>query len=79
MWRVKELTEYKKKMRQMEAKAEAKRGMDEVNKDIKVAEQKLKTMKSAGAEAWEKVKSDVDSSMASVKEGYEKVVAQFKG
>jgi Skp family chaperone for outer membrane proteins len=83
-----ELNDYKKKMKELEAKAkglkdeakaEAKRGMDAVHKDIKVAEQKLKSMKSASADAWEKVKSDVDSAIASVKEGYEKVVAQFKG
>ena len=82
-----ELNEYKKKMKQLEAKAknlkdkakaEAKRGMDDLEKNINVAEQKLKVMKSAGADAWEKVKFEVDSAMASVKEGYEKVAAQFK-
>ena len=50
-----------------------------MHKDINVAEQKLKAMKSASADAWEKVKSEVDSAMASVKEGYEKVAAQLKG
>jgi DNA anti-recombination protein RmuC len=83
-----ELNEYKKKMKQLEAKAkdlkdsakaEAKKGMDDLKKSIDVAEQKLKAMKSASADAWEKMKSEVDSAMASVKEGYEKLAAHFKG
>lgn len=82
-----ELNEYKKKLKQLEAKAkdlkdqakgEAKQGMGEVKKKIDVAERKLKSMKSASGEAWEKTKSEVDSALTSVKEGYKKIASSFK-
>ena len=82
-----ELNAYKKKMKQLEAKAkdlkdkakeEAKEEMAEVHKKMNSAEEKLKAMKSASGEAWEKAKSEVDSAVESVKENYEKVVAHFK-
>lgn len=82
-----ELNEYKVKLKQLEAKAkdlkdqakgEAKEGMGEVKKKIDVAERKLKSMKSASRAAWEKTKSEMDSAMTSVKEGYEKIASSFK-
>ena len=82
-----ELNEYKKKMKQLEAnakkvegkaKVEVKEEMGELKKKMEVAEAKLKSMRSASGEAWEKMKSEVDSAMASVKESYEKVAAHFK-
>ena len=82
-----ELTGYKKKMKQLEAKAknmeekakmEVKEETAELQKKMDVAEQKVKSMKSASGEAWEKVKSEVDSAMESVRESYEKVAAHFK-
>jgi uncharacterized coiled-coil DUF342 family protein len=82
-----ELNEYRKKMKQLEAKAkdlkdkaktEANEEIGELKKKMDVAEQKLKSMKSATGEAWEKVKTEVDSAMASVKDSYEKVAARFR-
>lgn len=83
----KELNDYKKKMKQFEtkaknlkdqAKAKAKEEMGELQKKMKEAERKLKSMKSASGEAWDKLKAEVDSAMGSVKEGYEKIAAQFQ-
>jgi ElaB/YqjD/DUF883 family membrane-anchored ribosome-binding protein len=82
-----ELNEYKKKMKELEAKAknlkdkakvEANEAMGDLQKKMDVAEQKLKSMKSASGEAWEKMKAEVDSAMTSVKKSYEKVAAYFK-
>jgi Skp family chaperone for outer membrane proteins len=82
-----ELNEYKKKMKQMEekaknlqgkAKVEVKEGMLAVEKKMGIAQQKLKSFESASREDWEKMKSEVDSAMAGVKESYEKVVSHFK-
>lgn len=82
-----EINEYKAKMKQLEAKAknledkareDAKEGMRELQGKVNAAEQKLKSMKSASGEAWEKMKSEVDSAMTSLKETYEKVAAHFK-
>ncbi len=81
------LNEYKKKMKQLKAKTkdlkdkakeEAKEEMGELKEKMDVAEQKLKSMKGASGEAWEKMKLGVDSAMESVKESYEKVAAHFK-
>jgi len=82
----KELNDYKKKMKQFEAKAknlkdqakaEAKEEMGELQRKMKEAEGKLKSMKSTSGETWYKLKSEVDSAMGSVKEGYEKIAARF--
>jgi len=82
----KELNDYKKKMKQFEAKAknlkdqakaEAKEEMGELQRKMKEAERKLKSMKSTSGETWDKLKSEVDSAMGSVKEGYEKIAARF--
>ncbi len=84
----KELNEYKKKMKELEtksknleekAKAEANEGIKEFHREWKAAEHKLKSMKSATADAWEKMKADMDSALASVKEDYDRVAAKFKG
>ncbi len=78
--------EYKGKLKELEAKAknldekakaEAREGMQELKGKIDVAEQKLKSIRSASGEAWEKVKAEVDSSLESVKETYKKVAARF--
>jgi hypothetical protein len=45
---------------------------------MKEAERKLKSMKSASGEAWDKLKAEVDSAMGSVKEGCEKIAARFQ-
>ena len=52
--------------------------MGELRQKMDTAEQKLKSMKSATGEAWEKVKAEVDSAMESVKESYAKIAARFK-
>jgi peptidoglycan hydrolase CwlO-like protein len=81
-----ELKEYKKKMKQLQAKAkkledkakaEAKEEMGDLQRKIKVAEHKLQSMKSVSGEAWEKMKSEVDSTMEDVKESYNKIAARF--
>jgi len=59
------------------AKAEAKNGMDELQKKLDAAEQKVKAIRSASGEAWEKLKAEVDSSLESVKETYRKTVDRF--
>ena len=83
----KKINEYKKRMKQLEAKsknlknqaiAEAKEGMADLKKKMNVAEEKLKSMKATTGEASEKMKAEVDSAMESVKESYEKVAAHFK-
>ena len=83
----KELNGYKKKMKQLEAKAknleekakmEVKEETGELHKKMEVVEEKLKSMKSASGEAWEKSKSEADAAMESVKAGYEKIAAHFK-
>ena len=80
------INEYKGKMKELEAKAknlnekakaEAREGMQELQAKIDVAEQKIKAIPSAGGEAWEKVKAEVDSSLESVKETYKKIAARF--
>ncbi len=81
------INEYKGKLKELEAKAknlnekakaEAKEGMQELQKKMDVAEQKLKSLRSASGEAWEKLKAEVDSSLESVKETYKKIAARFQ-
>ncbi len=80
------INEYKEKLRDLElkaknmsekAKAEAKESMQELKKKIDVAEQKIKSIRSASGEAWEKLKAEVDASLESVKDAYKEVVARF--
>jgi ElaB/YqjD/DUF883 family membrane-anchored ribosome-binding protein len=80
------INEYKAKMKELEVKAknlnekakvEAREGMQELQKKMDVVEQKLKSIRSASGEAWEKLKAEVDSSLESVKETYKKIVARL--
>ncbi len=83
----KKLDEYSTKLNRMEAKAkdlgekakqEAREEMQEMRRKMDVAEQKLKSMKSATGESWKKMKSEVNSAMESVEETYKKVADHFK-
>jgi hypothetical protein len=80
------INEFKGKLRELQAKAknlnekakeEAKNGMDELQKKLDAAELKVKAIRSASGEAWEKLKAEVDSSLESVRETYRKTVARF--
>ncbi len=82
-----ELNGYKQKTKQLEAKTknleekakmEVKEDAAKLHEKMDVAEAKLKSMKSASGEAWEKTKAEFDSAMEGVKESYEKVAAHFK-
>ncbi len=83
----KELNEYKKKMKQLQAKGhnmsdkaktEVKKEIGELKKKMDVVEQRLKSMKSASAEAWEKIKSEIDTAMESIRNGYQEMADRFK-
>ena len=81
------INEYKGKLKELEAKAknqsekakaEAKEGMDELRKKVDVAQQKIKAIRAASGDAWEKLKAEVDSSLESVKETYKRIAARFE-
>ncbi len=81
------INEYKGKLKELEAKAkklnekakaETKEGMQELQKKMDAAEQKVKSIRSAGGEAWEKLKAEVDSSLESLNETYKKIAARFE-
>jgi uncharacterized coiled-coil DUF342 family protein len=81
------IDEYKEKMSELEAKAkdlegkakdEAKEEMDEMRAKLDEVNEKLKSMKSATGQAWEKMKSEVNSAMESAENTYKKLAARFK-
>jgi hypothetical protein len=81
------INEYKGKLKELEgkakdlnekAKAEARVGMEELQKKMDAAEEKVKSIRSASGEAWAKLKAEVDSSLESVKEAYKKAAARFE-
>jgi hypothetical protein len=45
---------------------------------VDVAEQKIKAIRTASGDAWEKLKAEVDSSLESVKETYKRIAARFE-
>ena len=59
-------------------KAEVKEGMEDLQKKMDAAEQKLKSICTASGEAWEKLKTEVDAAMDSVKDAYQKIAARFE-
>jgi len=81
------LAEYKKEIDQLQAKAEklgddakakAEQQLTALRQKRDEVSEKLKVLSSSSGNAWEKVKSGVDSAMDDLSKAYQKAAAEFK-
>lgn len=61
-----------------EAKAEYKKEMNELKIKEEAAKKKLKELKKASLRVWDKVKSEMDESVASLEKTYDRVADRFR-
>jgi hypothetical protein len=82
----KELKELKREVKKLqakakelnaEAKAKAKEDLQAFREKTKEAEAKLKSIKSASGESWDKLKSEIDLAMDNLKNTYKKIASYF--
>jgi predicted nucleic acid-binding Zn-ribbon protein len=82
----KELNDLKKEVKKLQAKAKelnedakakAKEDLQAFREKTKEAEAKLKSIKSVSGESWDKLKSEIDSAMDSLKNTYKKMASYF--